>query len=354
MKLFNLDCHVSVIEDLKQIYEGLGHEVTSWSVSGHTWIFDRKQADVDIVNQNTWRNLSPEMCNAFYERYKDELSCYDGFICTYPPAFCMLYEKFNKPVILHIPIRYEVPFNNNHKMWEYLNDYLRKGIDSGMIIPVANSIYDKKYFEFFVKRDCKLIPSLCEYTKSDYNPPIRMTTQFLMYSRLNIALPSNIVNKDSLGKHEWQDIANYNGIIMLPYNCSIMSIFEYYTANIPLFAPTKEFMKTLYADGHNVLSELTWNKTNGLPPGSVIGCEEDKDPNRYDSIEIMSKWIDYCDFYNAEWMPYITYFESFEDLSVKLSTTNLNSISSKMKDFNISRKRKIYDLWKKELLKLEN
>ena len=72
MKLFNLDCHISVIADLKQIFENLEHEINSWSISGHNWVFNRNQSKVDIINQETWRNIDKKMCNDFYERYKIE------------------------------------------------------------------------------------------------------------------------------------------------------------------------------------------------------------------------------------------------------------------------------------------
>ena len=100
MKIFNLDCHISVIADLKDIFESLGNEVVSWSVSGHNWVFKREASKVDVVNENTWHGLDQRMCDMFYERYKDELSVYDAFLCTYPPSFCMLYEKFKKPIIM--------------------------------------------------------------------------------------------------------------------------------------------------------------------------------------------------------------------------------------------------------------
>jgi hypothetical protein len=352
MKLFNLDCHISVIADLKKIFEDLGNEVTSWSLSGHNWVFDKNPTQVDIINQNTWRNLNKKMCDKFYERYKDELSEYDGFICTYPPAFSMIYEKFNKPIILQIPIRYEIPFNSNPNKWNEFNEYLRKGIDSGIIIPVANSEYDKKYFEFFIGRNCNLIPSICEYTNTKWNPT---KNQFLYSSRLPITFKTDIiVNKDDLGRYKWEDISNYKGVIIIPYNCSTMSIFEYYTSGIPIFCPSKSFMKELYIKyGYYVLSELTWNKTFGLSPGSSINCDSSMDPNKYDDSEIMSRWIEYSDFYNEEWMPHIVYFDSMDELFQKLLNTNLSEIHTKMMDFNKIRKEKIYNLWKKTLEKIK-
>jgi hypothetical protein len=348
MKFFNLDCHISVIADLNKIFTELGHEVVSWSVSGHNFVFERDPKSVEIVNQNTWMNLNQEMCDKFYERYKDELENYDAFICTYPLTFSLLYEKFNKPIILHIPIRYEVPFHNRKSDWENFNRFLQNGIDNDLIIPVANSEYDKKYFEFFVKRDCKLIPSLCEYTDSDWDPKIN---KFLYSSRFKIGFNTeHIVDRDSLGRYKWQDLASYKGLIIIPYTSSTMSIFEHYRANIPLFCPSKKFMMELYESyGNQVLSELTWNKIFGMPPGSVIDCDSERDPNKYNDLKIMSEWIDLSDFYNEMWMPHITYFDSFEDLSEKLIKTDLKDINEKMKSSNAKRKVAIYEGWNKIL-----
>lgn len=347
MRFFNLDCHISVIADIKQIFENLGHEVVSWSLSGHNWIFGKQPDKVDIINQSSWWNLDPKMCDDFYERYKNELSTFDGFICTYPPVFSMLYEKFDKPIILQIPIRYEVPFHNNSQMWLKFNEYLRQGIDSGKIIPVANSEYDKKYFEFFVNRECNLIPSICEYTDMKWLPKV---DKFLYYSRLPINLPSNLIDKSKLGKYRWQDLGIFKGVVMIPYNCSTMSIFEYYTANIPIFCPSYDFMIELYRHYQNyVLSELSWNRYFKIKPESVIDCDREKDPNRYDNIDIMKEWIKFSDFYNQDWMKHIVYFDSFDDLQVKLNTTDLENTHLQMKNFNTIRREMIYDKWVKLL-----
>lgn len=355
MNLFNLDCHISVIADLKKIFAELGHDVTSWSISHHNWVFDREPAKVDVVNSNTWWGLDKNMCDSFYERYKDELSKYDAFVCTYPPAFSMLYEKFNKPIILQIAIRYEVPFSNDAAKWINFNEYLRNGIDSGKIIAVSNSEYDKKYFEFFVKRECQLIPNICEYINANWNPII---DKYLYSGRLPVNFAdfnSDIIDKLSLHKYKWQEIANYKGIIIIPYNCSTMSMFEYYTSNMPIFCPSKKFMKKLQKNHqNNVLSELTWNKICGLANGSIIDCDRTNDPNDCSNSDIIGRWIDLSDFYNEEWMPYIIYFDSFEELNSKLKTTNLNEISNKMLDFNKTRKKRIYEMWTKLFNSIKN
>lgn len=348
MKFFNLDCHVSVIADLKQIFENLGHEVTSWSISGHNWIFNREKSQVDIINENTWMNLNDDVCGRFYQRYKDELSTYDAFICTYPISFAQLYKNFNKPIILHIPIRYEVPYHRDKIKWEKFNEYLRQGVDTKKIIPVANSEYDEKYFEFFVNRKCDMIPNICEYTNTKWKPSKK---QFLYSGRLPIKFDTDfIVDKSTLGRYKWEDLSEFLGIIVIPYTCSTMSIFEHYTSNIPLFFPSKDFMIELYVDyGNFVLSEITWNRVFKFPPGSIIDCEIQNDPNAYDNIEIVKKWIIHSDFYNETSMPFITYFDSFDDLVYKLKNTNLHEISDKMRIFNQSKKQEIYNKWEKIL-----
>ena len=99
MKFFNIDLHISVIEDIKTIFNDLGHQVDSKCISSHTWVLGRSVDKVDIIGQNNWANICPKMCDDFYERYKDELSEYDGFIVTHTPSFSLLYERFNKPII---------------------------------------------------------------------------------------------------------------------------------------------------------------------------------------------------------------------------------------------------------------
>lgn len=352
MNFFNLDCHISVIADLKNIFQNLGHSIDSKSISGHNWIFGKRPDEIKVINSKNWWFLDDRLINEFYQIYKDELSKYDGFVLTYPPSFSMLFEKFNKPIIIQIPIRYEVPFHDNQSKWNNFNDFLRKNIDRNIIFPVANSLYDKKYFEYFVQRDCDYIPNICEYTDSQYEP---ISKKFLYSSKYDVNIGTEFFNKKMLGKYDWQQLANFKGIVLIPYNCSIMSIFEHYTANIPLFVPSLEFMLKLFEthkeDG--VLSELTWNQVFKTPSGSILfKTLKDDDPNNYENLENMKNWISLSDFYNQEWMPYITYFNSFEDLKEKINEIDLFSISQKMQKFNFQRKSLILDKWKNLLEKL--
>ncbi len=321
MNFFNIDLHISVIADLRSIFSTLGHTIVDKSLSGHTWVFGRGQDGVKVISQDNWKSIDKNFCNRFYEEYKDDLRGYDGFVCTYPPSFSLLYEKFNKPIILQVPIRFEVPFQNNPSGLKRFIDFLRNGIDNKQIIPVCNNLYDKKYCEKYTDREWILIPNVCDYTGIEY----KGSNNYVLYSKTRIDLEnSNIVHKDDyLGRaYKWNRLNWVKGIIHIPYNVSTMSIFEQYTGNIPLFFPTPEFNMQLYKSGFS-LTELSWTQS------------------KEDSIE----WIAMSDYYNQEWMPYISYFSSLRNINDLVNNVDLIEISQKMQLFNVGRKKRIHAKW---------
>jgi hypothetical protein len=346
MKFFNLDLHISVIADVEKIFYDLGHSVDNWSISGHSFIMNKEKKDVKYVNSSTWQNLNESMIDNFYNEYKEQLSKYDGFIVTHTPCFSLLYQKFEKPIITIASTRYEAPFSNNMIMWSKLNQFLKNGIDNKQLIPVANNKYDKKYTELFTEREWKHIPSLCEYTGADYTGN---KNKFLYSSKFNPSLDiPNLAykNKELKKNYSWQELADYKGIVHVPYNVSTMSIFEQYTSNIPLFFPSINFLKELRNKFANrgVLSETSWNQVNGLSPNSSIFPGLD-DPNNYKDLETVMKWVSLSDFYDEENMPHVQLFDSFEHLEELLNSTNLDEVSDKMSQHNLLRRNRVYNSW---------
>lgn len=354
MKFFNLDLHIGVIGDIKYFLELLGHQVTNWDISGHSWVWGRRREQVAYVNHKTWRTINADLCSQFYDRYRGELEQYDAFICTYPPCFSMLYEKCHKPIIAVCATRYEAPFCDQPAEWERFNEFLRRQIDRGTLLPLANNKYDAAYCRYFTHRDWRVIPSYCAYTQAAYTGKRK---QFLYASRYKPELGiRNLVDQQAYFHfrkkflrrgYRWQELADFKGIVHVPYNASVMSIFEQYAANIPLFFPSYWFLKTLresfYAQG--VMSELSFNQVWGLPPGSAIACDPATDPNRFDNNEIMMDWAKYADFYDAENMPHLQYFDSFPHLEQLLNTVDLAQVSARMRAFNAGKHEKILNAW---------
>jgi hypothetical protein len=362
MKFFNIDLHIAVISDIKQILLDKGHEVNDWTLSSHSWILGRDRDLVDVVNNKNWRSIDEEMCMDFYKRYKDELSIYDCFIVTHTPCFAMLFKLWKKPIIIVTSTRYEYPFTENAVKWHSFNDFLKTGIDDGKIIPVANNKYDAAYTEYFTKRTWNVIPSICEYTGMQYQP---IGDGFLYWSKYPLKTSGcNITDKGNLApnkfqkllnrlpflpKHlgfEWKDVCKYNGIIHIPYNVSIMSIFEQYTANIPLFFPTKNLLLDLAFNTNlsGALSEISFNQVNNIDSGSIIGGGEN-DPNDYKCRNNVEKWLSLADYYDEENMPFINYFNTLDEIQDCIHSVDLNKQSASMKKYNEHRKKMIYARW---------
>lgn len=340
---------------MRKIFGDLGHSVDDISLSDHTWVFNRKRGNVPMLDNNKWRNLLPqEFSDIFYREYRTKLQEYDAFIVTYPPPFSLLYKHFNKPIIINNPIRYEWPFSFRKNDWLYFNDFLRDGVDNGQIHLIANNLYDKKYMEDYIEREVLFIPSICDYYGDYYNP---QKNDFIYYSKgkINGITRQDIKHKDDIFKnHRHKDLTEFRGIIHFPYQISYMSIFEQYTANIPLFVPNREYLLELYKSGQpGILKEMSWPSDFNHPPGSTIPYKGIYDPNDYKNYDSIYHWIQYSDFYNEDWMPYITQFESINDLEKKIESVDTNEISVKMSEFNIHRKEKIYKLWETFLEKIK-
>jgi hypothetical protein len=331
MKFFNIDYHISVIEDLKWIFKDLGHTIDNYSLTTHNHVFNKPGcANFSFLTQqcdSSIRKITTETCDKFYFDNKNTLLQYDGFITTYPPILALLYEKFNKPIIMHIPIRYEYPYTHSPDLWLNFNLKCQMLIDCGQLIATANNACDKHYFESRVKRNVTHIPSWCEYNYPKWSP---LKQQFLFWSGYQPCCSE--LTQQLHYPYSWHENEKYAGIIHIPYNISTMSIFEHYTSNTPLLFPTKQFLFELFKQ-HKALSQITWDGYN----------------SNNDQVKSM---IELADFYDENWMPYIIFFDSIEKLK-NLLQYDYSVTSDKMKVINIRRKHDIYDLWTSVLEKIK-
>lgn len=314
MRFFNIDCHVSVISDIKNIFENLGHTVDLWSLSGHRWVLNLPSCPSPVINESNWSHLDEEMVDRFYDSHKNDLDKYDAFICAYPPCFLKLFEKFNKPIIVISATRYDHPFGGDPQKLEWLEHSLKNNKN---IIKISNNQFDQKYCEKFLNNKWAWIPSLCDYTKSKHNPSKK---EFVLFSKDKFQISGlEYIHQSSLGRYTWSDLYSHKGIIHFPYNASTMSIFEQYQAGVPLYFPTLEFALDLIHKNVPIFSELTF-------PNAPLGRER--------NIFLTKSWISLSDFYNG------TIESLFYDENFTIHEPNPTPPSNKDK---------IYTLWKDEL-----
>jgi hypothetical protein len=287
-----MDAHVSVIADFKSANPEI--EVDDWCISGHAWVLNRKMDNPDFVNNYSFHQINEDMIQKFQERYDSFLQQFDGFITCHVPAFAMIYEKYNKPVLMINSCRYDLPFcqTKDYYMLQKFHQCIHRIKDR--ITIVSNNLADQLYTFKGIGIQPLYNPSLCLYTNVKYNP---VKPTFLCYNQINIS-HELITNKSELSRpYKWNDLMMYRGIIHVPYEISTMSMFEQFTAGCPLFFPSKSFLKS---NSHFLISMQ-----------SYWGNECPKYLNEFLNLD---RWIDLSDMYNAFKSPNTYYYDSAEHL----------------------------------------
>ncbi len=299
MRFFCMDLHISVIADFKTACPDV--EVVDWCLSGHAWVMKRNQDFPEHINPMTWRQLNPDMIQKFRAKYDPFLKTFDGFIVGFCSAFAMIYEPYNKPIIMMNAVHYDIPFCWNKDMamvvkWHECLDRLNR---RGLLTIVSNNRAHEKYTYMGCGVKPVYIPSLCLYTKASYTAT---KPTFLLF---NGSVPDHplISRKSDLPpKHDWSDVTAYRGIINFPYDVSLMSMFEHFTAGCPLFFPSKAYWKA-----NPTIQSLTayWG---------------DQMPVYLSHFRSLDNWIELADPYTAFASPNTYYFDSIPHLFELLET----------------------------------
>tara|TARA_B100001121_G_C18699031_1_gene626471 strand:- start:6551 stop:7441 length:891 start_codon:yes stop_codon:yes gene_type:complete len=117
-----------------------------------------------------------------------------------------------------------------------------------------------------------------------------------------------------------KDLAEYKGVIHIPYSWSNYSLFEGIQNGIIYFIPSKEFFMELKKD-----KNFFWSP-----------------PYRDENLEI-SEW------YNDVNKDCFIYFDSWDDLKVKTLTINYGNMKAYLKEFGNKHKNDMIKLWKEVL-----
>lgn len=348
MKLFSLDCHIG-INDLKCIFRDLGHTLDVWSISGHSHLLGWEKKHPKFINALTWRSLDENLAFSFAKQYAHHLAKYDAFVCFYPASFSMIYDFFDKPIIVLSPIRSDVPFASNPEKSSKFYSFMETRINNGKIIPVANNKVDQEYNSILTNTRWDLIPSLCDYTNANY---IGTKNDFIYpyQNRFTIPKISRLKNTSGFSGMSWDEIYSFKGIVHMPYHNTIMSCFEQYSAGVPLFFPDQDFLSNLRKSNPNkILNEMSWQQIESHKP---IQRKQFTDKGLLDLANWTHKgcldyWIPKCDWYDQEWFPDINLFSSFRHLE-EMINKNKFTIQTGLSE----RKNRIMNLWHQKLKKI--
>jgi hypothetical protein len=152
--------------------------------------------------------------------------------------------------------------------------------------------------------------------------------------------------REFLGKnYKWQDFDSISEILVIPYNISTMTLFEFATAGIPVAIPTPRFLKQLTSSFDGVLSELSYYQVLKLKSDYL----ESNNPNKFGSDYFFDWWLERSDFNNSKLMPNVRLIDSFEEFSKMASVYSRNqpdyfkSISERNIEYKSKRNNMIKD-----------
>ena len=138
------------------------------------------------------------------------------------------------------------------------------------------------------------------------------------------------------------------------FQVSIMSFFEQYRMNIPLFAPSLPFLISLHRDYYAVYDRTTAGGYKPSARGSRLPAHPSMahvpDPNDDFSEASIKYWLPLADFYH---FPHLTYFESVEqlvDILHSIRMERLWQISEEMRAYNRNALKEILRFWRMRLL----
>jgi len=331
-----------VIADIKDIMKRVSPsvEIVDWSLSGHTWVFNKSPTPVEIINQNTWLHLSLDMIKQFQSHYDNFLSGFDGFIVAHPNVFTLLFEKYNKPIFIINSCRYDMPACSTGQLLpiiKELNSCFERLTEKRLIRFISNNRADNAYFLLANPTiPTEIVPSLCLYTGLSWVPETQ--SKFLLYSG-NVPSHSSIIHRNTLGRFDWKTLMKFRGLIHIPYEASTMSIFEHISSGIPLFFPTKRFFLELINNGEASIQCNYWRTFAKRAPPDYLAVTEDP-----------SFWLERADYYDIEGS---YYFDSFADLFQQLN--NFVDINYKHRmTFLATRKERVFDNWKRMITEMDH
>ncbi len=379
------DFHISTIADIKSTLQNYNIKFIDKSLSNHCHLTNTCERDLKIIHKLNGINLGQcpnKMKRDFYNEYRcnSEILSVDAFLCTHATSMCELFMPFNTSLIVIAATRYEIG-RYDTKRWNEWNINLQKIASNPYNIVAANNKYDLEYIKYFTNiQNVLLLPSYCGYIQNKYLPtrpeilitPARgvnskiskeLFDELKLYkeSNNNIKLNNKIFGNDELkivhirdlySYFKYTDISSHPALIILPYQVSFMSFFEFYRMEVPMFVPTPELLAKWHLL-YGCLNERSWSTVHGMPSSnSAINKHQHSssafkyDPNNELDYDAILEWIKLADFYE---FPHIIQFNSWSELFSLLVTTDLNYISKKMKEYNIIEYNNVIDSWNKAL-----
>ncbi len=336
-KILHLSFHKGTIKDFEGVFRELGYEVTSWYIlDSPSGLFDPGHYGSCIYN------ITHDRAQRIWEAHKDYFNQFDLIMTsdTAPLSRIFLQNNWTKPLLIWISNRfdysdqatldgkfpdreyYDLINQANQKKHvkivancEFEHYYARsKGVDTGsLVIQPFGSVSDLPQSTH--------IPETIDKERLFFLPP---------YSNEHLFL-QNVCNKYGIQYYcgsfaHPAELADFKGIIHLPYSYSTIALYMNMSLGIPYFIPSPIFLKKLLSQNRY------WHQDQHFL----------SDIERYQ----LSEW------YSNDKKDVIVYFDSWQDLKNKLEKADYELLQKKVIAHSKIHKEKVLTLWRTVLQEL--
>ena len=181
-----------------------------------------------------------------------------------------------------------------------------------------------------------------------------MIHAIVIYLQVNCTAKLDMISKL---RYTYESLAKYRAAINVPYQVSVMTIFELYRMNVPMFFPSTELLATWQVN-YYIMRDRSFDGSlfGRRPKASIIPPHPSQkripDPkNEYDYNSTVY-WMHFCDFYQV--FPHGIIYESIPHLVYLLESIDdgkLWEISRKMQRYNVEFKKALLNKWRDILLR---
>ena len=361
--IWNSDFRVSPIRDLKQLLiPQFGVKIIDKSMSSSCSLVTTCQTDLKVLSRENSESLEPSTVEQFYDHYKNdaELNTVNVFLCIHPVSLCELYARFNRSLIVIATTRYEFGRRDSPERWIELNENLKRWSQDSRNTIAANNRYDAEYIRYFTGLEAIVLPSYCDYTRARYQPVAKK--KFLIgkmhggevfqtffksslresIQRANASIEFAEIREIYPDGYQYTQLAEHPAMIYVPYQVSLMSVFEQYRMGLPLFFPSIQLL-VHWQIKYRVVDEINWNNSprNQTPINGTLMSTR-PDPNKQFDKQSLEYWLNFADFYQ---FPHIQYFDSFDVLVQKLIKTDFVAVSKRMHVYSSQVKERLMKNW---------
>ena len=328
MKILHISFHKGCINDINYVLNKLNYEYETM------FFFNELEPNARGGPHFPYYVLNTNEANRRWEQHKEYFNTFDCIITsdTGPLSRIFLQNNWNKKLIIWICNRFDYAVEGDN---DYYN-LIREAYNKPNVIIIPNTNFEILYCSSLnIKINNNVIKPICLTYEIDYNiektiidnkkdtffiPSYHNETKFMNLSKLLTNIGIKNYNKRHTGL---ADLMEFKGVICIPYAYSTWALLENLSLQILTFIPSKTFIQELS-------KQLNfWHQNKNF---------------LYSHIEI-SEW------YNKEHKDLLIYFDSWEDLKIKINTLNYEKHKLKLKKFGKFHEEEILKKWS-EILKI--